>query len=459
MSEKDYPIKSAGTGEQFENLVWIFDSLPDVIVVILNDKFNIVFASKAVSKIINLPIRKVIGGNSGILEKKVPGLSELLDKTIRLNKGIRNKPLELSETDGTIKTFLVSSVVIEEWKKTKNGIILVFHDVSETLNKKSNILQTNRYGDIIGASEIMKSLYLYIETIKDYDTSVLIYGETGTGKELIARSIHFSGKRRRKPFIPIHCAALSENLIESELFGHIKGSYTGAIANRAGRFQTANGGSLFLDEIGTLHMETQTKLLRAIQERMIEPVGSGERIPVDVRIISATNRDLTLLVQKKEFREDLYYRLKVLLIEAPPLRERDEDVLLLTDHFITRLNRYYRKNILGTTENARDMLMRYPWPGNVRELENAIEHAFVLTTGTYIEVKDLPADIRLTDGYGTPPPPVMVNGPAQEEESIKRALLSAGGNKGKATKILGIHRTTLWRKIKEYRIKKNFGKK
>jgi len=177
-----------------------------------------------------------------------------------------------------------------------------------------------------------------------------------------------------------------------------------------------------------------------------------------VRMISATNRDLSFLVQNEEFREDLYYRLKVLLIEAPPLRERGDDIALLADHFISRLNRYYDKNILGITSNASKLLMNYSWPGNVRELENAIEHAFVLSTGAYLEVKNFPSEILLSDGLGSPPPPVMQN-PSREEEDIKRALLTSHGNKDKASAILGMHRTSLWRKLKEYRISNTFGKK
>jgi transcriptional regulator with PAS, ATPase and Fis domain len=324
-------------------------------------------------------------------------------------------------------------------------------------NTEITIPEPDRYGEIIGGSRIMKDLYSFIETIKDFDTSVLIYGETGTGKELIARSLHFSGKRKENAFIPVHCAALSDNLIESELFGHIKGAYTGAMADRSGRFKAADRGTIFLDEIGTLQRDTQVKLLRVTQERVIEPVGSEERIPVDVRIISATNRDLALLVQEEDFREDLYYRLKVLQIEVPPLRKRGEDIILLADHFIKRLNRYYRKNILGITENAKDMLMNYPWPGNVRELENAVEHAFVIATGVCLEVKDFPSAIRLTNHFDAPPL-TLTGDPSSEEEKIKRALLSTQGNKDKAAEILGMHRTTLWRKIKEYRIQKRFAK-
>jgi transcriptional regulator with PAS, ATPase and Fis domain len=335
--------------------------------------------------------------------------------------------------------------------------VLILHDVSEITKLRKIALQFQRYGEVIGNSNPMKNIYALIESIKNYDTSVLVVGETGTGKELIARAIHESSRRNNKPFVPVNCSALPENLIESELFGHVKGAFTGAISNRVGRFQLADGGTLFLDEIGTLQKELQSKLLRTLQEKVIEPLGSNKRISTDVRIIAATNRDLTELVENDEFREDLYYRLKVLQINLPPLRDRDNDILLLIDHFIERLNRYYNKNIIGVSPTAKDLFLNYQWPGNVRELENAIEHAFVLTTGAVIEAQSLPPEIRHTDKDGAPPPPTLSD-LGSEEELIRTALLSAKGNVASAAEILKLHRSTLWRKMKEFRIPKGFGK-
>ncbi len=204
-------------------------------------------------------------------------------------------------------------------------------------------------------------------------------------------------------------------------------------------------------------MDKQTKLLRVLQEKIIEPLGSLKKIPVDVRILSATNRDLSELVSKGKFREDLLYRLKVIQIDLPPLRERKEDIPLLLDFFITRLNRYYKKNIIGISSSAKDILLNYLWPGNIRELENAIEHAFVLADGPILDIKHLPPEIRLADKTGTPPPPPKSD-LGIEEENIKRALLSAKGNRTKAAEMLGMHRTSLWRKMREFRIDKSFGK-
>ncbi len=262
---------------------------------------------------------------------------------------------------------------------------------------------------------------------------------------------------KNKPFIPINCSALPPNLIESELFGHIKGAFTGASTNRPGRFRTADGGTLFLDEIGTLSLELQVKLLRVLQQKVIEPVGSSESLGVDVRIISASNRELSELVKNKEFREDLLYRLKVFQITLPPLRQRREDIPLLVDHFIERLNHYYNKKILGISSKVIDIFKSYSWPGNVRELENTIEHAFVLTPGSMIDAHTLPMDIQHFGSAGKVIPPSLEN-MNLEEEKIRKALISSDGNIENAAELLEMHRSTLWRKMKEFRVPKGFGK-
>ncbi|MEA3341780.1 MAG: sigma 54-interacting transcriptional regulator, partial [Chloroflexota bacterium] len=231
----------------------------------------------------------------------------------------------------------------------------------------------------------------------------------------------------------------------------------GADSDRPGRFRMAEGGTLLLDEVGTLNMNVQAKLLRILQEKIVEPLGSSKRIPVDVRILSATNRDAVELVAKGTFRDDLYYRLKVIQLNLPPLRERKGDILLLANFFITRLNRYYRKNITGISPDAKEPLENYAWPGNVRELENAIEQAFILADKRLLEIKYFPIEIRRSEENGVPPPPAGVS-PSDEEEHIRKAMLAAKGNKGKTAEILSMHRSSLWRKMREYRIDKNFGK-
>jgi PAS domain S-box-containing protein len=443
---------------KFDELKTVFDSLPDGVVAIVDSDMNIATANMAIAQMLNMPLDQIIGKKSSqVFNKTVPGLNKVLKETIKNREGIRNYTIEFVRPSGEIYSFLVSTAIIEEIGANNVGLVLILHDVSEMSRLRKIALEMQRYGEIIGTSEKMKNIYALIESIKKYDTSVLIVGETGTGKELIARSIHHTSRRKHKPFVPVNCSALPETLIESELFGHTKGAFTGATSSRPGRFQLADGGTLFLDEIGMLPAETQVKLLRVLQERVVEPVGSDVRVPVDIRIISATNRDLAELVAKNEFREDLYYRLKVLQIDLPAMRERNEDIPLLVDHFINRLNRYYNKNIVGIAPSALDKLMKYSFPGNIRELENMIEHAFVLAPGALLELKHFPPELRFSEPDGAPPPPPSHDLNA-EEEKIKRALLAYDGNIGKAASSLAMHRTTFWRKMKEFRIRKNFGK-
>ena len=307
---------------------------------------------------------------------------------------------------------------------------------------------------LVGSSKSMAHVHTTIEAIAKYETSVLITGETGTGKELVARAIHASSPRSNGPFVPVNCSALSSTLLESELFGHVRGGFTGAIKDRKGRFEMADQGTLFLDEIASLDMDVQVKLLRFLQERVIERVGSSHPVQVNVRIISATNRNLIELIRKEKFRQDLYYRLKVIQVELPSLRERQEDIPELVDYFINRFNRLYKRDIRGMSQTTLKMLEAYPWPGNVRELENAIEHAFVLTDQAIIDAKFLPSEIRIAteNGYSTSP---ATSSPQSEEESIRRALLAFNGNVSKAAKTLNMHRTTLWRKMRELDIAKS----
>ena len=444
--------------KKFEELKTVFDALPDGIVAILDSRLQIASANKAISSFLDLPIDKIVGRKStDLFKKSLPQLVEVVEQTLKNKKEVRNYTIESISSQGVLKSILVSTAIIKEIEKTDIGVVLILHDISEITKLRKIALQLKRYGEIVGNSDKMKSIYALIESIKDYDTSILIVGETGTGKELVARAIHDASRRKNKPFVPVNCSALPSNLIESELFGHVKGAFTGAIANRPGRFQLANGGTLFLDEIGTLQIELQAKLLRAIQHKVIEPLGSDQSVPVDVRILAATNRNLSQLVESEEFREDLYYRLKVMELTVPPLRERKEDIPLLIDHFIDRLNRYYNKNVIGVSPSSRELLEKNLWPGNVRELENAIEHAFILTNGAIIESNTLPPEIRLIDKNGSPPAPMLTN-LNLEEEQIRTALLSAKGNMMEAAVNLGLHRSTLWRKMKEFRIPKGFGK-
>jgi len=305
---------------------------------------------------------------------------------------------------------------------------------------------------ILGKSKPMREVFDLIRRVADSQTNVLITGESGTGKELAAKAIHFNSDRRGGPFVPVNCAAIPENLLESELFGHMKGSFTDAKGDKRGLFEEAHGGTLFLDEISELPVMLQAKLLRAIQEKEGRRVGSNRAVAVDVRIIAATNLSLTEEVKAKRFREDLYYRLNVIEIRMPPLRERREDIPLLVDAFLKKCAEASRKAVKGIGESALALLMDYPWPGNVRELENVIERAVTLTRGEKVVSEDLPPAIHGSRGDRK-----VIDEAADrtlpldevEKEYILRILDKTGGNKYQAAQILGIDRKTLYRKLGE----------
>lgn len=299
---------------------------------------------------------------------------------------------------------------------------------------------------MVGKSPTMQQLLSEIAMVAPSDATVLIHGDSGTGKELVARALHASSARSDKPLVTLNCAALNESLLESELFGHEKGAFTGADKRREGRFVEANGGTLFLDEIGDISPMMQVRLLRAIQEREVQRVGSNQTLSVDVRLIAATHRCLEEEVQAGRFRQDLYYRLNVVTIETPALRQRQEDIPLLADHFLQRFAKRNRKVVKGFTPRAMDLLIHYDWPGNIRELENAIERSVVLLTGEYISERELPLSIA------SQPLPFVADRAIQplvevEKEVILAALEKTGGNKTEAARQLGITRKTLLAKL------------
>ncbi len=307
-----------------------------------------------------------------------------------------------------------------------------------------------RYGELIGKSPRMREIYEVIEAVSQNKSNVLLSGENGTGKELVARTIHNKGPLASQPFLAINCGALSETLLESQLFGHRRGSFTSAIDDHEGVFQAADGGTLFLDEITEIPLPLQVKFLRAIQEKEVTPLGSTRPVRVDVRISAATNRDIEAVVKDGSFRTDLFYRLNVVPIHLPPLRERREDIPLLVDHFINEYSRIYGVEPKWVAPEALQRLVEYAWPGNIRELQNAIERAFALSSQPEITPKDLPAAIL----RGAPPASEEVADPLPLEEVERRNILAAlhrsGGNKNEAARILGIDRQRLYRKIEKY---------
>ncbi|MEQ8189741.1 MAG: sigma-54 dependent transcriptional regulator, partial [Candidatus Eremiobacterota bacterium] len=287
-----------------------------------------------------------------------------------------------------------------------------------------------------------------LEKLATVPSTVIITGESGTGKELIAEALHHKGNRKNNPLMKVNCSALPENLLESELFGHVKGSFTGAIKDKKGWFEKADKGTIFLDEISDITPALQLRLLRVIQEKEIVPVGSTETIPVDVRVIVSTNQDIEKKVREGTFREDLYYRLRVMEVRLPPLRERREDINLLVEHFIKKFNREFNKNITGISQNVQKKFMTYHWPGNIRELEHTIEHAFILTDQSVITLEALPDELKNL-------PLIQIQNICKTEDTaiaIIEALKRTGWKKAKAARMLNIDRKTIYRKMKEYNI-------
>ncbi len=329
----------------------------------------------------------------------------------------------------------------------------------ENIRLKEKVKERFGLEGLVGKSPQMQKIYDLIEMISQTDTTILIQGESGTGKEMVANAIHFKSLRKNGPFIKVNCSALPETLLETELFGHEKGAFTGAIRQRKGRFELADQGTLFLDEVGEISPAVQVKLLRVLQERKFERVGGNETLFVDVRLICATQKDLKEQIQKGTFREDLYYRLNVVPIHLPPLRERREDILLLADHFISKFSKKMGKEVIGFSEEAKNLLLRYSFPGNIRELENMIERAIALLKRRIIQVEDLPEELcgqrsiiqEICKKIQEPKHLAWaVN--LFEKEYIQNVLERTKGKKGEAAEILGISRKTLWEKIKELKI-------
>ncbi len=321
----------------------------------------------------------------------------------------------------------------------------------------------SKYGfeNFIGTSEGMQKVFRLVERVADTDSTVLITGESGTGKELVARALHLHSRRRDVPMVTVNCAAIPEDLLESELFGHVRGAFTGAVSSRVGKFQAAAGGTIFLDEVGEMSPSLQVKLLRVLQEREVTPVGSDRALKVDVRIVTATNRDLQKGVQEGTFREDLFYRLNVIPIHLPPLRERREDIPLLIRFFLTRFNGEKKMGVKGFSDDALKVLLRYPWPGNVRELENLVERVVVLKGEGTIEVEDIPERFFSVRAADVAVPQVEVpDGGIDlkkvvedfEDQILLSALSRTRWNKNKAAALLGIKRTTLLEKLKKRRL-------
>jgi DNA-binding NtrC family response regulator len=328
---------------------------------------------------------------------------------------------------------------------------------AENAYLRSQLQERYKFDGLIGRSPAMRDLFQLLETVSTTASTILVTGETGTGKEVVARAIHHSSPRRAQRFVALNCSAIPETLLESELFGHVRGAFTGAIGNRPGRLEQANKGTLFLDEVGTMSAAMQMKLLRVLQEREFERVGDSHTIKVDVRVIAATNSDLQKMVAAGTFRDDLFYRLNIIPVQLPPLRDRREDIPLLVQHFLKKFGSPERLSELRISQDATRALMAYSWPGNVRQLENAIERAVAMSGGrNQIETSDLTSEIQQATQLSTAPDVALPEDGIDfdryvarvERELIRRALEKTGGNKGQASKLLNLKRTTLVEKLK-----------
>jgi len=367
----------------------------------------------------------------------------------------------LMRRDGGYVQVLKNASVLRDSRGRVIGAVETITDISGLLARDTAIEAFKRelsgrdtFHGLVGTSAAMQLVYDLIDNAADSDAPLVVYGESGTGKELVARAVHERGRRRGGPYIKVNCAALNEALLESELFGHVRGAFTGAHQGRTGRFEAAAGGSIFLDEIGDLPLLTQVKLLRVLEEKVIERVGDNQPIPIDVRIISATNRNLEEMVQAGRFRQDLFYRINVIPVTIPPLRARSDDVPQLAESFFRKLQLKSGKDIRGISHQAMNRLMAHAWPGNVRELRSAFEYAFVTCQGQLIEAGDLPPSVCRQEPPRQLRPADSEPHPSGREERRKRelieALAAAGGNQCRAAALLGISRVTVWNRMKRY---------
>ncbi len=374
--------------------------------------------------------------------------------SVTLNKRIPTYSNEIIiEQKGGRKVHVrTNSAPLFNANKEQIGAVETFQDISEIKNLTSQLEERFQFENIIGHSKSMLKIFELMENVIQSDSNILITGESGTGKEVIARAIHINSKMKSKPFMAINCSAFAETLLESELFGHEKGAFTGALHTKPGRFELAGEGTLFLDEIGDLSQQIQVKLLRVLETRQFERVGGTQSIKLNARLITATNKDLEEEIKAERFREDLYYRINVINIHLPPLRDRMEDFLPLVNYFLKRFNKKFNKDIKIISPSALRLMQDYNWPGNIRELENAIEHAYVVCKGREIKREHLPDRvISASENYVEKYKSIKSLADA-EKILIINALEKSGGNRQKTASMLGIERTTLWRKMKTYNL-------
>jgi two-component system response regulator HydG len=439
----------------------IIETLQDGVLVI-DLEGNIISANPAAERLTGYLSEELIGRSCRILnctgcKIKEGGPKEVWCKLFSVGKS-KNKKCLITHKDRRTVHIIKSASVLRDKDGSIIAAVETLTDISQIIRQQQEIAALRKtyhlddgYHGILGKSIVMQNLFELIDNVAQSDAPVMILGQSGTGKEMVARAIHKAGIRRDKPFVKVNCAALNENLLESELFGHVKGAYTGADRTRIGRFEAAQEGTIFLDEIGDIPLSTQVKLLRVLEEKEIERVGDHNPIPVDVRIITATNKNLEKLIDRGLFREDLFFRINVFPLHCPTLSERMEDLPFIVQSFIRHNSIQSNKKILGLTPEAIEILLSYHWPGNVRELRNAIEYAFVLCPGGAIGKQHLPPKIVKTTGLFSNPVDCYRD-VSHDREKFLKVLQQAGGNQSEAARILGVSRVTIWKRMKKYGI-------
>ncbi len=432
-------------------------------IMIVDTQGSIVTTNRALETLTGYSREELIGQKCSILNCSIFGVARgnsgphwcVLFKTGTIN----THRCTIMRKDGAYVHVLKNAALLYDSEGSVIGAVETLTDISEVVEKDRQIAAFRRelrsedhFHGIIAISGVMRRLFDLIENAARSDAPVIIFGESGTGKELVARAIHQIGERKDSPYIKVNCAALTESLLESELFGHVKGAFTGAYKTRMGRFEAAQNGDIFLDEIGDLPPSTQVRLLRVLEEKVVERVGDNRPIPVDVRIISATNRDLARLVEGGSFRKDLYFRINVIPVRLPPLRERVEDIPLLAESFFRKLRLKGEKKIEGVSINAIEVLMGYTWPGNVRELKSAFEYAFVTCQESMIQPHHLPPDILRAKPSARGGKPPVINKEDIKKRQLIDALARAKGHRSLAAEILGVSRVTVWNRMKRFGI-------
>jgi two-component system, NtrC family, response regulator HydG len=432
-------------------------------IMIVNTDGTIVSVNEAFRRITGYSREEVIGKACGILhcdicrEAMTGGGDHWC--TLFRDGSMENRKGRIQRKDGAWVHVLKNAAILKDADGNIIGAVGTIADLTEISEKEHQLeairlqlLSEDGFHGIIGTSPSMRHLFDMIENAAHSDAPVIIYGESGTGKELVSQAIHEIGDRKEYPFIKVNCASLTESLLESELFGHVRGAYTGAYKDRVGRFEKANEGDIFLDEIGDLPLSTQVKLLRVLEEKVIERVGSSSPIATDVRIISATNQNLMQLVEQGAFRKDFYFRINVIPIFLVPLRERTGDIPLLADSFFRKLQLKSGKKIERIGKDTMEILSNYSWPGNVRELKGAFEYAFVTCNGDVIEPHHLPETVYSPRKSGSTQKKTAFNIPEIEKQELLEVLKKTGGNQSKAAEILGISRVTVWNRMKRFGI-------